>query len=523
MSRPNNLGRSIAIMVRHHRRVSTSVRLTVSLVSLAMLGGCVTTSTTQRTGPGTAAYGPYLRGLMLERTAQLPEALQAYHEALDNDHASPLLHVRIGATQLKLGQPEQALKSFNRALAIDPGHRDALRWVAMLYTSQGQLDDAVHAYERLVKDNPDDHFVLSTLADLYVMQNQLPRAIELYEQLAASQGSSHQLHFNLGVLHGRMGNLDESIRQLSRAIELSPNTIESRVALGLTLELAKRPAQAEAHYLEAIKIDPLNPRLYYHAARVAVSLKQTETAIRHYQTVLDLTPDDLDAMMALVRLWLSKQQYAAAQEFLAKQLSELDNQPELYLMLGLVYREADQPQEALRAFERAITLDNDSAQSHFYRGAQLERLGLKHEARRALRRAINLDPNYADALNYLGYMDIEDGANLQEARALIERALAIDPENGAYIDSMGWLHYQLGQWDQAITYLERAVKVLDSDPIVFEHLGDAYLKYGSVEEARAAWRKALELNTSDEAVRLKLEQLTPREANAPPMGTLHAP
>jgi tetratricopeptide (TPR) repeat protein len=506
-----------------------SLHLIIGLAGIVGLGGCVTTTAAQRgrspgsRAPVTAAYGPYLQGLMLERSAQLPGALEAYHQALRLDGRSPLLHVRIGATQLKLGQPEQALKSFQRALVLDPGHRDALRWMAMLHTSQGRLDEAVAAYERLVQESPEDHFVLSTLADLYVMQNELPRAIELYEQLAKTQGPSYQLHFNLGVLQGRMGHLDESIFQLSRAIEQSPNAIEARVALGLTYELAKQPAMADAHYQEAIKIDPLNPRLYYHAARVAVSRKQIDTAIGHYMTVLDLSPDDLDAMMALIRLWVSKKEFAKAEAFLGKQLKELNNQPELFLMLGLVYREAEYGQEALRAFERAVALDADSAQSHFYRGAQLERLGVKHEARRALQRAISIDPNYADALNYLGYMDVEEGANLQEARALIERALAIDPDNGAYIDSIGWLHYQLGQWDQAVAYLERAVQLLDSDAVIYDHLGDAYLRQGDLEDARSAWHKALELNQSLESVRLKLEKLTPREATAPSLGTLSTP
>ncbi len=479
-----------------------------------LLSGCVTTHPMARvrsTRVGAAAYGPYLRGLMLERSAQLDLALEAYEQALQHDTDSPVLQVRIGATQLKLGQPEPALKHFQRALAMDPTHRDALRWIAMLYTSQGQLESAVRAYELLVEQNPSDAFVLGTLADLYVMEDKLPLATKLYERLIRAQGSSYQLHFNLGVLYGRIGDLDRSMEELSRAIELSPNAVEARIAMGLTQELAHRPAQAQAHYEEAIKLDPLNPRLYYHAARAAITQDHTADAIRYYETVLDLAPDDLDTMVALVRLWISDREYDKAQRFLAAKLETFGGHPELYLMLGLLYREAKAPYEALHAFEHAVELQDDSAQAHFYLGAQLERLDAKTTARQSFRRAIALDPNYADALNYLGYMDTEDGVNYDEARSMIERAVTLDPDNGAYLDSLGWLYYKMGNVDEAIKHLEAAAKLLDSDPIIFDHLGDVYLKHGDVAKAQVAWKKALLLDGQFETVRHKLDSLTTYE------------
>jgi tetratricopeptide (TPR) repeat protein len=281
-------------------------------------------------------------------------------------------------------------------------------------------------------------------------------------------------------------------------------------------EMHQQLEQAAAHYEEAAKLDPLNPRLYYHVARVSTNQDRRLDAIRAYQTILDLTPSDLEAIFGLIRLWLIEKQFDQAQQLLAETLERLGPLPELYLMLGLLYREADVPHEALRAFERAVALEETSAQAHFHLGAQLERLHYEQEARQVLRRAITLDPNFADALNYLGYMDAEDGTNLEEAKALIERALALDPENGAYVDSLGWVSYQLSEWDEAIRLLERASQLLDSDPIIFDHLGDAYFKRGDVEHAEAAWQKALELDPTLEAVQRKLDSLLQPDVTAPP-------
>lgn len=178
----------------------------------------------------------------------------------------------------------------------------------------------------------------------------------------------------------------------------------------------------------------------------------------------------------------------------------------MYLLLGLIYREAGKPMEALRAFERASELDMRSAQAQFLLGSQLERLNRPAEARAALQSAIDLDPHHADALNYLGYMDIDQGVNLHEARRLIERALAEEPENGAYLDSLGWAHYRLGQLEDALRYLEQAARHTE-DPTILEHLGDVYFSQRQWEKARDAWRKALELDNSLDVIQQKLRAL----------------
>ncbi|MBI1992291.1 MAG: tetratricopeptide repeat protein, partial [Candidatus Omnitrophica bacterium] len=128
----------------------------------AATAGCAGHPLVRRTSRH-AAYGAYLRGLMLERSSKLPDALSAYHEALEQDRQSPLLHVHLGSTYLKLGQMDRAMQSFERALAIDPNQPDALRWVAMLHASGGQLDKAVADYERLLGVSPNDQFIISTL------------------------------------------------------------------------------------------------------------------------------------------------------------------------------------------------------------------------------------------------------------------------------------------------------------------------------------------------------------------------
>jgi tetratricopeptide (TPR) repeat protein len=137
-----------------------------------------------------------------------------------------------------------------------------------------------------------------------------------------------------------------------------------------------------------------------------------------------------------------------------------------------------------------------------------ERTGRRDEAVGTFRRLIGNQPDFAPALNYLGYMWAEKGENLPEALELVQKAVALDPHNGAYVDSLGWTHFQLGQYEEARGYLERAALLLPDDAVIFEHLGDLYVALGRLEMAEQVYRRSLDLGEDNaDGVRRKLEGL----------------
>ncbi|WP_411819001.1 tetratricopeptide repeat protein [Hyphococcus formosus] len=125
-----------------------------------------------------------------------------------------------------------------------------------------------------------------------------------------------------------------------------------------------------------------------------------------------------------------------------------------------------------------------------------------------LKRAVEIAPNEATALNYLGYSWAERGENLEEAFSLIEKAVSLEPNSGAFIDSLGWAHYQQGDYEAAVGHLEHAASLEPSDPTVTDHLGDVYWQLGRKIEARYQWQHVLELEPDDKlraSVERKLE------------------
>jgi Flp pilus assembly protein TadD len=167
----------------------------------------------------------------------------------------------------------------------------------------------------------------------------------------------------------------------------------------------------------------------------------------------------------------------------------------------------------VRAYEEGLALDEGHKDLHFQLGVAFEKMGRFDQAVAEFRRVIVLDPKHAEAYNYVGYMLAEKGIRLDEAQRLIQKALELEPENGYYIDSLGWAYYQQGRYSDAVRELRRAVELTrgKEDAVIYDHLGEAYLKAGDEPAALSAWEKALELDPTNESVRQKVLKTRQRQ------------
>ncbi len=160
--------------------------------------------------------------------------------------------------------------------------------------------------------------------------------------------------------------------------------------------------------------------------------------------------------------------------------------------------------------------------------------GLSHErtdewsdAEADFRKALELRPDQPQVLNYLGYSFVEMRINLDEALDMIERAVAAEPDSGYITDSLGWVLYRLGRYEEAVVHMERAVELMPVDPVINDHLGDVYWAVGREREAEFQWHRALSFIDPEETteadpdrIRRKLEvglDAVLEEEGAPPL------
>jgi Flp pilus assembly protein TadD len=250
-------------------------------------------------------------------------------------------------------------------------------------------------------------------------------------------------------------------------------------------------------------------------------------------------PGDVDGIArsadVLVRHGLAREAIALADEWSNARPGDVHG----LLLRAWVQSEAGQPDSAIAWTARVVALEPDSTgprrllarylrDAHRWHDAivEIERLrqdepqdasllldlgfcrdkmGDVPAAIEAGREALALAPDQPAVLNYLGYLLADHERDLPEAERLVSRAVEQDPDNGAFVDSMGWVLFRLGRFTQAREQLERALRLSGGDPVIHEHLGDVYHQLKLDELARQQYRLSLAGDGGNGRVKSKLE------------------
>ena len=179
---------------------------------------------------------------------------------------------------------------------------------------------------------------------------------------------------------------------------------------------------------------------------------------------------------------------------------------QVYYLLGVSAEMQGKNKQAYYHYRKALSMDENSLSSLEALANLCERIGKSHETFKIFQKIIDIDTTNATALNYVGYTYAEKNERLDYALDLINKALILDPGNGYYIDSRGWVYYQMGEYERAREDLERAASIAE-DAVILEHLGDVYMKLNEPEKARQVYEKALEYDTENKGLKDKIQNL----------------
>ena len=167
------------------------------------------------------------------------------------------------------------------------------------------------------------------------------------------------------------------------------------------------------------------------------------------------------------------------------------NDPSAYVALAQLYSEAARGDRAVQVLLDAQSKFPGDETIPFELGAVFDKQKRFSDAEAAFKQVLARDPDNAAALNYLGYMLAERGERLDESVTYIKKARQLEPENGSYLDSLGWAYYKSDKLELAEENLKRAADQLATNSVIQDHYGDVLFKRGRVEDAIAAWTRAL--------------------------------
>ena len=452
-------------------------------------------------------------------------------EVLSKDPSEAMARVILGTRAFTQGEYSKTGDYFN-APSPDPSMRMIMGLLqGWSEAQQGNYADAQALFEGLQSWSYFEFYGKLQLGKLYALQGKTDEAVALFTEVASlgiaptetamaqaralvhagrSEDALKGLN-DLSAINGgfETGPIAWAIAELDAGRDLggllSPREEAARAliepAFGFFLRNQAHDA-AEVYLRLARSIDPDNEKAKLWLAGLLEQLERPDEAEKLYNDIGLKSSYGVQAELSLATLYLRKDEDDKALAILEKSYARKPvNATRETLGRVRIFRE--NYEEALPVYESLVaSLSEEELKADveplYFRGICYERLKQWDNAVADFRRVLDIDPDNADALNYLGYTWVDRGENLTEAFDMIRKAVDLEPESGAIVDSLGWAHYKLGEYDQAKTHLEKAVVLTPSSATIVDHLGDVYWKLGRIREAGYQWERALDFDPTDE-------------------------
>ncbi|MEM8953582.1 MAG: tetratricopeptide repeat protein [Verrucomicrobiota bacterium] len=392
-------------------------------------------------------------------TAEPVEINRIYEKALNAPDGGPAIAESVADYYHASGQNHLAEPIYRAIIEEDPTVIDPYEKLARIH---------------LTGETPDPAKAANILSDLLVQHPRLPGTQRLIANIYTNMANRLHTEFLAAADKGDLKNANtlqqNSEDQFSKAIH---------------------------HFEQALRIDPRGEGDYLMTGRLMIRVDRNQDSIDLFKRGLFHFPDSIT-----LNKWLA-----------------------------MAHSYAEQFEDALPAFGKSIEVADEQGdrseldQSFYFQYAvSHERLKDFDQAGELFLKTISLIPEetgdpdvdeyhrnfLALVTNYLGYMWIENDMNIDEAGELILQANSLQPNNGAYVDSLGWYHFKKKEYNKALQELLRAETLIaeeggDPDPVIHDHIGQAYFKTGNVSKAIQYMEQAVDLDPDNEEFKERLD------------------
>lgn len=416
----------------------------------------------------------FAKGLLLANQKHYDEAERTIRNGIKVSPDSAVGYYYLGRISVEARDFDRATTHFEQAVTLNAAFEPAYVALGSVYEAKQDRDKAIGIYRRYLQGvNPRNREIRHHLIRLQVSAKQYDEALQELESMLAEDPSDLDAQLRMGLVYGEQKNYPKAIQQLNKILAVRPSELKVRDYLGYLYEETKDYTKAVDAYRHNLTLEPSYFEGHLHLGVLQYRLKQYADAIQHLREAGRLNP----------------------------------KQPESHIVLGLSHFQAEQYEPSLQAFLEGIRYNPDNADLHFNAGTVYDKLNRFDDVVKSMQTTLTLDPHHADALNYLGYSYAERGVKIEEAITLTKQAVALRPTNGYYIDSLAWAFFKKGLLAEALTEMKRAVALVGDDPVIYEHLGEIFLKQQHLTDGREALLHSLELDPSNDKLMHRFREL----------------
>jgi tetratricopeptide (TPR) repeat protein len=398
---------------------------------------------------------------------------------------------------------DEALASYDRALALRPDHVEALCNSAVTLQELRRFDEALARYDRALALQPHYAQVLNNRGNVLRQLKRFDEALTSYDRALAVQPGYAEALNNRGNVLQQLQRFDEALASYDRALALRPNYAGALNNRGNALQELQRFDEALSSYDRALALQPGYAEAFNNRGNALHALQRFDGALASYDRALALQPGYAEALNNRGATLHALQRFDEALTSYDRALVLQPNYPEALNSRGNALHALRRFDEALTSYDRALALQPDHAGALYNRGMTLHELRRFDEALASYDRALAAQPDYVEALYNRGKA-LHELQRFDEALASYDRVLVLQPDHADALCGRGIALHESDDLHAALASYRRALSLKPDLADVYNNMGNALKELGQLQEAESAYCEALRLDPNNTATYINL-------------------
>ena len=351
---------------------------------------------------------------------------------------------------------------------------------ALALEQQGKLAEAEKSWRQITQADPRDAAAFASLGLVLSKQGKYGQAVPAYRKAIALNPKLPGVHLNWGLAEFKQSHFDAAVGPLGAAVAADPENLQARTLLGLSCYGAKRFEDAVKYLELPAKSDPTDIELHRVLAQSCLLAKKYSCALDEFRQILEQDPD------------------SAA----------------VHMLSGEALDGLGRTVEAISEFEAAAKAAPREPNVHFGLGYLYWKQHKYDEAKAALEAELSIDPANAQALAYLGDVELKGNAP-EKALLLLNKAIHLRNDiRIAYVD-IGAIFSEQKKYQEALVALQHAEKLDPAQPDAHYRLARLYRAMGNVVAAEREFARVSELQEKSEDMAPKMSSPMPAQREIP--------
>ncbi len=368
---------------------------------------------------------------------------------------------------------------------------------------------------KLAEEFPEDVDVLEILAEGYLLNNEKEKAFKIFKKISDLDKNNGRVHLMLYDYYKSNGEKEKAFEELAKAFESSSLSIDGKIPILVSyinlLKDSTYKTQAFSLCRKIVKAHPLDPKSYAVFGDLLYEDRQLDSAEFYYNEVLKIDKSKPQIWTQLIFVNAEKNEYDKVFKITEEALLYFPTNAVFYYFNGISLLRKKEYKSSINVFNQGIeyVFDNNILLNEFYNSlAECYNETQDYILSDSLfELSLKINPSNPTVLNNYSYYLSLRGVELERAKKMSLNSNLLEPNNGTFQDTYAWILYKLHQYDEALTWIIKAVDNGSSEsPVVLEHYGDILYKLNRKNEAYEKWKLAKGFGKGSELLEKKLKE-----------------